>query len=198
MIAPSVVKDYFRNAPLLDFMAPTLKIQQLMLPNVVDDVNFIRVPKMDRCQTCHLAIDKKGYEKYPQPFTTHPDLDLSRRQLPASDRQDRLHGVPRGHGAVGELPRCRARTNEKQKAEWEKAYGWEEPHTWDYPMLPTSMIEASCVKCHKQQVYVPQATELNVAYATFERAGCYACHKTKGFDTDIRSRGRLLRGSIRS
>ncbi len=29
---------------------------------------------MDRCQTCHLAIDKKGYEKYPQPFTTHPDL----------------------------------------------------------------------------------------------------------------------------
>src|SRR5438034_685273 len=74
VIAPSAVKDYFRNAPLLDFMAPTIKIQQIILPNVVDDVNFIRVPKMDRCQTCHLAIDKKGYEKYPQPFTTHPDL----------------------------------------------------------------------------------------------------------------------------
>ena len=37
------VKDYFRNAPLLDFMAPTLKVQQIILPNVVDDVNFMRV-----------------------------------------------------------------------------------------------------------------------------------------------------------
>ena len=57
-------------------MAPTIKVQQIILPNVVDDVNFIRVPKMDRCQTCHLAIDKKGYEKYPQPFTTHPKLEM--------------------------------------------------------------------------------------------------------------------------
>jgi septal ring factor EnvC (AmiA/AmiB activator) len=63
VLAPSVTKDYFRNAPLLDFMAPTIKVQQIILPNVVDDVNFIRVAKMDRCQTCHLAIDKKGYEK---------------------------------------------------------------------------------------------------------------------------------------
>ena len=48
VIAPSATKDYFRNAPLLDFMAPTIKIQQIILPNVVDDVNFIRVAKMDR------------------------------------------------------------------------------------------------------------------------------------------------------
>ena len=48
VIAPSMVKDYFRKAPLLDFMAPTLKVQQILLPNVVDDVNFIRVGKMDR------------------------------------------------------------------------------------------------------------------------------------------------------
>src|SRR5262249_58262970 len=41
VIAPSALKDYFRKAPLLDFMAPTLKIQQIILPNVVDDVNFI-------------------------------------------------------------------------------------------------------------------------------------------------------------
>ena len=47
VIAPSLLKDYFRNAPLLDFMAPTIKIQQVILPNAVDDVNFIRVPKME-------------------------------------------------------------------------------------------------------------------------------------------------------
>ena len=73
-------------------------------------------------------------------------------------------------------------SNEKQKEDWEKKYGWEEPHSWDYPMLPVKMTEASCAKCHKQEVYVPKAANLDLAYATFERAGCYACHKTKGFE----------------
>ena len=58
--APSASKDYFLNAPLLDFLAPTIKINQLILPDVVDDVNFKTVPKMDRCTTCHLAIDNIG------------------------------------------------------------------------------------------------------------------------------------------
>ena len=31
---------------------------------------------MDRCTTCHLGIDKKGYEDAPQPYTTHPKLEL--------------------------------------------------------------------------------------------------------------------------
>src|SRR5262249_3013976 len=35
----SPAKDYFLNAPLVDFMAPTIKINQLILPDVVDDVN---------------------------------------------------------------------------------------------------------------------------------------------------------------
>ena len=192
-MAPSV-KDYVRNAPLLDFMAPTLKIQQLILPNVVDDVNFIRVPKMDRCQTCHLAIDKKGYEKYPQPYTTHPNLET---YLGGSSKHpiDKV-GCTVCHEGMGQSVSFRdaahAPSEEKQKLEWEEKYGWEEPHLWDYPMLPTKMTEASCVKCHQQQVYVPQATELNIAYATFERAGCYACHKTKGFDTNIRKPGPIL------
>ena len=194
VLAPSAVKDYFRNAPLLDFMAPTIKVQQIILPNVVDDVNFIRVAKMDRCQTCHLAIDKKGYEKYPQPFTTHPDLAtyLGGSSLHPIDKV----GCTVCHEGMGQSVSFRDAahmpSNEKQKEEWEKKYHWEEPHLWDFPMLPVKMTEASCAKCHKQQVYIPKAENLNVAYATYERAGCYACHKTKGFDTNIRKPGPIL------
>jgi mono/diheme cytochrome c family protein len=193
VIAPSF-RDYVRNAPLMDFMAPTLKIQQIILPNVVDDVNFIRVPKMDRCQTCHLAIDKKGYEKYPQPFTTHPDLEtyLGGNSPHPIDRV----GCTVCHEGMGQSVSFRdaahAPADAKQQEEWEKKYGWEQPHLWDYPMLPTKMTEASCAKCHKQQVYVPKAEALDIAYATYERAGCYACHKTKGFDTNIRKPGPIL------
>jgi mono/diheme cytochrome c family protein len=193
VLAPSVTKDYFRNAPLLDFMAPTIKVQQIILPNVVDDVNFIRVPKMDRCQTCHLAIDKKGYEKYPQPFTTHPDLAtyLGGSSLHPIDKV----GCTVCHEGMGQSVSFRDAahmpSSEKQKEEWEKKYHWEEPHLWDYPMLPVKMTEASCAKCHKQQVYVPKADSLNLAYATYERGGCYACHKTKGFE-NVRKPGPIL------
>ncbi|HKB10426.1 MAG TPA: c-type cytochrome [Vicinamibacterales bacterium] len=193
VLAPSVTKDYFRNAPLLDFMAPTIKVQQIILPNVVDDVNFIRVPKMDRCQTCHLAIDKKGYEKYPQPFKTHPDLDtyLGGNSAHPIDKV----GCTVCHEGMGQSVSFRDAAhmpaNEKQKEEWEKKYHWEEPHLWDYPMLPTAMTQASCEKCHRQQVFVPKADRLTLAYATYERAGCYACHKTRGFE-NMRKPGPIL------
>ena len=58
-------------------------------------------------------------------------------------------------------------------------------------MLPLSMTEASCAKCHKQEVFIPKAEKLNVAYATYERAGCYACHKTRGFE-NLRKPGPIL------
>jgi cytochrome c2 len=191
--APSAAKDYFLNAPLLDFMAPTIKINQLILPDVVDDVNFKTVPKMDRCTTCHLGIDNVAFAKYPQPFKTHPNLDAylgSKSPHPI----DRI-GCTVCHDGMGQSVSFRdashTPTGEKQKEEWEKKNGWEEPHEWDYPMLPTKMTDASCAKCHKQEIYIPAAPALNVAYATFERAGCYACHKTRGFE-NVKKPGPIL------
>jgi mono/diheme cytochrome c family protein len=191
--APSATKDYFLNAPLLDFMAPTIKINQLILPDVVDDVNFKTVPKMDRCTTCHLGIDNVAFEKYPQPFKTHPNLDAylgSKSPHPI----DRI-GCTVCHDGMGQSVSFRdashTPTGERQKEEWEKKYGWEQPHQWDYPMLPTKMTDASCAKCHKQEIYIPSAPALNVAYATFERAGCYACHKTRGFE-NVKKPGPIL------
>ena len=192
-VGPSFSKTYFLDAPLLDFMAPTIKIQQLILPNVVDDVNFKTVAKMDRCTTCHLSIDKKGFEKYPQPFTTHSNLDtyLGGKSVHPIDKI----GCTVCHEGMGQSVSFKDAshmpTGEKQREEWEKKYHWEYAHEWDYPMLPTKMTEASCAKCHKQEIYLPQAPNLNVAYATFERAGCYACHKTKGFE-NVRKPGPIL------
>jgi mono/diheme cytochrome c family protein len=192
-LEPSLLKDYFRNAPLLDFMAPTIKVQQVILPNVVDDVNFTRVPKMDRCQTCHLAIDRPGYEKYPQPFRTHPNLSayLGSNSPHPLDQV----GCTVCHEGMGQSVSFRDASHtpstEEQKERWEEMYDWEEPHLWDYPMLPAGMTEASCAKCHKQEVFVPQAERLNAAYATYERAGCYACHKTRGFE-GLRKPGPIL------
>jgi mono/diheme cytochrome c family protein len=193
VLEPSVLKAYFRDAPLLDFMAPTLKVQQVILPNIVDDVNFVKVAKMDRCQTCHLAIDRAGYEKYPQPFRTHPKLDV---YLGSNSKHplDQV-GCTVCHEGMGQSVTFRdashAPSTPEQIHEWEEKYHWEEPHLWDYPMLPLNMTEASCAKCHKQEVFIPNAEKLSVAYATYERAGCYACHKTRGFE-NLRKPGPTL------
>jgi mono/diheme cytochrome c family protein len=183
-IAPSLSKTLLRDAPMTDFMAPTLKVQQVMLPNIVDDVNFTRVPKMDRCTTCHLAIDRKGYEEYPQPFKTHPNLSV----YLGSDSPHPLNriGCTVCHDGMGQSVTFRdaAHTpkDEKQEHAWVEEHGWKEPHYWDYPMLPVGMTEASCAKCHREEAMVPNGPNITLAYATFERAGCYSCHKTRGFE----------------
>lgn len=183
-IAPSLSKTLLRDAPMTDFMAPTLKVQQVMLPNIVDDVNFMRVPKMDRCTTCHLSIDRKGYENYPQPFKTHSNLSV----YLGSDSPHPLNriGCTVCHDGMGQSVTFRdaAHTprDEKQEHAWAEEHGWKESHYWDYPMLPVGMTEASCAKCHREEAMVPNGPNITLAYATYERAGCYACHKTRGFD----------------
>lgn len=53
--------DVIRDAPVIDFVRPTIKINQIVLPELRDDYNFATVQKEDRCGTCHLGIDKKDY-----------------------------------------------------------------------------------------------------------------------------------------
>ena len=183
-LQPSIVNDYLLNAPLLDFMAPTITVRQVITPSIVDDVNFTRVAKMDRCATCHLAIDRVGYEEYPQPFRTHPNLDAYVGS--ASPHPVGQVGCTVCHEGMGQSITFKHSSHtpkgDEQTHAWEGAYGWEEPHLWDYPMLPTEMSEASCSKCHRNTVFIPEGPKLSLGYALYERAGCYACHKTRGFE----------------
>src|SRR5438552_17426422 len=50
------------NAPMLDFINPTFKIDQVVLGDLFIDMNYMSVPRVDRCQTCHRAIDRPGFE----------------------------------------------------------------------------------------------------------------------------------------
>ncbi len=182
-LEPSFVKALL-NAPMLDLMAPTLTVRQTITPDILDDVNFTAVPKLDRCESCHLAIDRVGYEDYPQPFRTHPNLDVYVGN--ASPHSIESTGCTVCHEGMGQsitfVDSSHTPATDEQMAQWEEDYHWEESHLWDYPMLPTGMVEASCAKCHKGEVFVPEADNLNLAYGMYERAGCYACHKTAGFE----------------
>ena len=167
-LAPSVVDDYLLNAPLLDFMAPTITVQQVITPGIVDDVNFTRVVKMDRCTSCHLSIDREGYEDYPQPFTTHPNL--SAYVGSASPHPLGEFGCTVCHEGMGQSVNfeyaSHTPANPDQMHEWEEERHWEVPHLWDYPMLPTDMTEASCAKCHQNSVFVPDGPKNQLGLRT--------------------------------
>ena len=138
---------------------------------------------MDRCGTCHLAIDRVGYEEYPQPFRTHPNLEAYVGS--ASPHPVGEFGCTVCHEGMGQSVSfeysSHTPVDDVQMHEWEETHGWGEPHLWDFPMLPANMTEASCAKCHRGSVYVPDGPQLSLAYGLYERAGCYACHTTRGF-----------------
>lgn len=171
------------NAPLLDFIAPTIRIQQVVLERSPIDINFTRIPRADRCQTCHLAADKAGYEEFEQPFRTHPSLDLF-GGANSPHPVDRFGCTPCHGGrdrAVEFNYAIHMPDTAEQQAAWKEKYDWERDHYWEFPMLQRSRTEASCLKCHPGVVAVPKADHLNRGLQIVERVGCYGCHKMRGF-----------------
>ena len=172
------------NAPLLDFVAPSLKIQQVVLDQVPIDINFAKVPRADRCQTCHLAADRAGFEEDAQPFQTHPRLNLFLGGASAHPIE-KFGCTPCHRGrdrAVDFLYAVHTPDSEEQRQEWEQKHDWKRDHYWEHPMLSRRSIEASCLKCHQGVVSVPEAPRLNRGIEMVNRYGCYGCHKMRGFE----------------
>jgi cytochrome c2 len=183
-IQPGLV-SFVRNLPVLDLANPSLKINQIMPTNLQDDVIFSGTPKVDRCTTCHLGIDKRGFENAPQPFTTHPNFEFY-LQGPHPVEKVGCTSCHQGRGRATSFVNAAhtASTIEKEKA-WGKYSGSESYHGlhyWDYPMMAKGHTEAQCLKCHQGMVEVPRANNLNTGLTLIERYGCYGCHKIKGWE----------------
>src|SRR5262249_35066181 len=157
----------------IDLMPPT-KIQQISLPELTINYNFKEVPRYDRCTTCHLGIEKLGYEtdargmKMPAVFASHPHLTDGATTVDARGRVVNAglyldangphpvnsFGCTIGHGGQGSGTDFTYASHEpndpEQKEVWEKNRSWHKIHFWDEPMLPRRFLESSCLKCHHQ------------------------------------------------
>ena len=51
-----------RNAPFLDMLSPNIKVEQVVLPDYKININFAKIQTVDRCMTCHVAVDKTGWD----------------------------------------------------------------------------------------------------------------------------------------
>jgi mono/diheme cytochrome c family protein/phage shock protein A len=182
---PGLVVTSFRNAPVFDFMNPSERINQILLPNLFYEHPFKNIPRVDRCTTCHQGIDQKAYENAPQPFKTHPNMDL---YLAASSPHPmESFGCTTCHAGLdravdfqtaGHSPR-----SEEQRQEWVNKYGWHEEHYLETPMLPMNQIQAGCYKCHNASTNVPKADALNNGRDLIRIYGCFGCHKIPGYES---------------
>lgn len=170
--------DMIRNLPVVDFANPNYKIRQIVLSDIRDDVNFMKVSKVDRCTTCHLGIDNPDYQDAPQPLTTHPRLELFLgNNSPHPLEEFGCTTCHEGRGrATNFVSAVHTPSSEEEKKKWRQKYSWKEDHEWEHPMYPTQFTEASCFKCHSSQTMIKGAEQLNLGMNLMERAGCFSCH----------------------
>jgi len=180
---PGAVVVSFRNAPVFDFMNPSERVNQILLSNLYNDQPFKMIPRVDRCTTCHLGIDQPAYQDEPQPFRTHPNLQL---YLSASSKHPmESFGCTSCHGGVDRATSfqnaAHSPRDEKQAHEWEEKYGWHHNHYFEY-QLPMQNIEGGCYKCHNASSEVPRANTLNAGRDMIRIYGCFGCHKIPGYE----------------
>ena len=181
---PGVIVTSFRNAPVLDMLAPSERVNQILLPNLFYEHPFKLVPRVDRCTTCHLGIDQPAFQDAPQPFKTHPKMDLYLAASAAHPVEQ--FGCTTCHGGLdravdfqtaGHMPRT-----PEQRTEWEEKYGWHEEHYLETPMFSMNHIESGCYKCHNASADVPGAASLNNGRDLIRIYGCFGCHRIPGYE----------------
>ncbi|MFN8674211.1 MAG: c-type cytochrome [Candidatus Sericytochromatia bacterium] len=137
------------------------------------DIKQVVIPKLntvDRCMTCHMGIDKDGFEdkKYKKVFQTHPNKDLYLVKHNVKDFG--CVSCHQGQGLATTKP--------------EVAHGW--VSFWDKPMFQGKQVQASCVKCHKSTDEIP-AEFFNKGKELVTSSNCFACHKIEGQEAGLKN-----------
>ena len=177
------VGDVVRDLPIIDFLDPYYKVNQVVVADVKYDVNFASVPKVDRCTSCHLGIENPDFADAPQPFTTHPNLELYITS--ASTHPLDKFGCTSCHAGRGRgtsfVSSTHTPNSEEDKIRWQEEYDWEVMHHWLQPMLPVRYTQASCFKCHNNNLDLKGADKLNLGLSLVDKAGCNGCHLVQDF-----------------
>ena len=188
------VANVIRDLPILDLSQPSLKVEQVVLADIKENLNFAQVPRVDRCVTCHQGVERADLEGVENPHGAHPRLAL----FVASDSPHPLEefGCTSCHGGRGRATdfygTVHSPDSSEQEHDWEARLDWKEYHLWEEPMHPLRYAEAGCFQCHSGQTQVRGADKLNYGLSLIEQAGCYSCHKIDSY-AESQQRGPSLR-----
>lgn len=151
-----VYQQKFTREEIRRATTPPQKAQAARTPLEIRQIQLPALNRVDRCTTCHLAVDDPSYGGMPQPLAYHPGHEqhpFEKFGCTVCHRgQGRATTVADAHGS---------------------------PAHWDEPMLPLRYIQASCGKCH-EAADNPAAPLLARGQLVFDESGCRGCHKLGG------------------
>ena len=160
-----------RNAPGSDFFAPTLKVRNHILPDIKDQLNFATVTKVDRCDTCHVAIDNPDYEV--RINADLPDGDESKYVF-KNDFLRKFVAHARGTVEVKDCVVCdeagRAGKEIKKPLTAHKAWSGDDVVKFTKAFMAHPRLD----------LFVSDASKHGIS-----KMGCTICHEGDGRDTDF-------------
>jgi len=118
--------------------------------------------RIDRCRTCHMAVDDPNFVTGKEPLRTHPEIP---------EHNFNEYGCTICHDGDG-----RGLTT---------FYAHGDDEFWNEPLLESPYIESSCARCHPEP-YLPETPHLSKGRALFEKYNCNGCHAIRNL-----SRGKL-------
>ena len=191
------IADKIRDLPILDLTNPYYRVQQVVIDDVIEEMNFAQVPKVDRCMTCHQGMTKSSFSDEPHPYKTHPNLDLFLTS--ASPHPVDEFGCTSCHSGRGRgtsfVSAVHMPSSHQQELDWHHGHigpmpedKWHQMHHWPRPMRPAKYTQAGCFKCHAETTNLKGAEKLNLGLALVERAGCYGCHAIKQYKSRMEKR----------
>ncbi|PHR89440.1 MAG: hypothetical protein COA78_35890 [Blastopirellula sp.] len=171
----------------------------LMSGDIIEEINGNRILDPKQVERMLLTsfefgetISIKVRRGLPQPFASHPRLDLFVGSLsPHKIEEVGCTICHDGQGNATDFKWVSHTPNDlKDQHEWKEKYGWFNNHHWTAPMHSERFVESSCIKCHHDVISLepsdrfPEAPAPKVVqgYNTIRRYGCYGCHEIKGFD----------------
>jgi mono/diheme cytochrome c family protein len=142
-------------------------------------LNFDPTKLPDRVRTTKLSPGEVTQ------FCAHPRLDLFID--PNSKHPVEQFGCTichAGQGSATEFGKAaHVPATTKQQKSWEDEYRWERERDWDFPMLSSRFLEATCVKCHHNITDLiskdnrEEAPKLLKGYNLVKDNGCFGCHE---------------------
>ena len=124
------------------------------------------VDRVDRCQNCHVAIDRAGFEDFENPHKTHPD-----RAYYLGNHEVRKFGCTPCHGGQGPS------INSLDLAHGNVKF-------WEDPLLDTDdRVQGKCLNCHNSVQGLEGAEIAARGEWLFQEMGCHGCHLMSGMES---------------
>ena len=151
------------------------KIRQVVLEEF--DRNAFKQPvaRVDRCTSCHSAIDKPGFDDQPNPWKTHPKREFIFGKHPP----DKFGCTPCHNGdgtAVNSVVQAHANFYDEH-GELEELHLRE-----SLQLYRGEKMQANCIKCHTGVLHLEGAETIARGEMLFEELGCHGCHLTEGYE----------------